>query len=1233
MTQLVKDLFDLPAQVAKSDFVLDLNSGVANPKRTADTYVVTERLKDAFDRCLTLVSSALGDCRSKATYLHGSFGSGKSHFMAVLSLLIDGNEAVWQIPALHPLRAKHAFVGQKKLLQLRYHMIGADNLESKLLGEYVEFVRRAHPEAPLPNVFADQELFDNARSTLAHVGEDAFFGRMGGQVSEGWGKLRTAWNRERFEEHATSEDPKVREKLFAALVDKDSWFPAYVDSGRYVDIDSGLAAMARHAKSLGYDGIVLYLDELILWLSHRASQQEWLHNEVQKMVKLVESQESARAVPIVSLIARQRNLAEMVGKMHTGMEHQLLYDSLNHWEGRFDKVDLEDSNLPAIIEKRVLRPKNDAALAIITQAFEQLRTSACKSLETLQGTEDLASFRKVYPFSPALVASLVALSSSLQRERTAIKMLMELLVEHIPDLPIGEVVRVGDLFDVLAGGEDPADGVMRARFTSAKELYKHQFLPLIQESNGTNTPERCQRLRDGHPVRLGCSGCPEKQCRVDNRIIKTMLTAALVPEVDALKNLTVSRLTRLNHGMVKSMIPGQEAGIVAGKIRKWASAIAQVHIGNEADPSVKLRLEGVDLKPILERYAPQDTPGTRQRVVRELLFEALGLDPVLTADKAISQAFRGTTRYGTLVFGNIRAMSLATLRCEDGHDFRLLIDYPFDDPGKSPQDDVETIEKFKEGGGSWTLAWVPHFFSDQMKQLLGELVVLNYVLESKLTQREAVQHLTPENQTRALNDLENLRSQKRSRLLGALSQAYGLTTRDDADIDTGNMVDTHLYVLRLGAPPLSADLAANLSGAREAYVQALLALRYPRHPEFRRPLTPKRVNDLVDKFGELIATEEGRLPVDRELRAELAGTLGALGLLRFSETHALKAEEGLLQPLDNKRAQKGADRPQVSEVRQWIDEGHRMGLQEGALDLVVRCYAVWARRTLELDGRPLDAKQHKGALPDRAVLEKPELPTQQEWKVALDLAATCFGVTFAGKHLSPDNLGRLRSELDSKVKELAESCVRANSLLNRRAAELGVPNDAPRLRTSQSAEGLVVALRGQSGVAQVRVLAGFPLETSPAAVGRHLQRLDKAAELERTLGDDLVFGTLRQLQLRQGDVAGAAQVLEEVATAFRQDELNVQLAPRLRELAQRAQGLLTQGASVSTQSIRITGAAVDIESGGNVTLTTVRNLRVSARGKAEIEKRLAELTRELEQELSDADAEFELEGVLTLRRK
>ena len=70
-------------------------------------------------------------------------------------------------------------------------------------------------------------------------------------------------------------------------------------------------------------------------------------------------------------------------------------------------------------------------------AFEQMRKAAGdKAWSTMLGKLDAAAFRKLYPFSPALVEGLVALSNSLQRERTAIKLLTELLVEHIEDLQV-----------------------------------------------------------------------------------------------------------------------------------------------------------------------------------------------------------------------------------------------------------------------------------------------------------------------------------------------------------------------------------------------------------------------------------------------------------------------------------------------------------------------------------------------------------------------------------------------------------------------------------------------------------------------------------------------------------------------------------------------------------------------------------------------------------------------------
>lgn len=114
----VRDLFELPDQARKGDLVLKLSEGIEHARETASPYVVTKSLVDSFDRARRLVGSALRDGRSQAAYLHGSFGSGKSHVMALLTLLLDGWEKAWRIPEFHALREADDFIGRKKLLQL-----------------------------------------------------------------------------------------------------------------------------------------------------------------------------------------------------------------------------------------------------------------------------------------------------------------------------------------------------------------------------------------------------------------------------------------------------------------------------------------------------------------------------------------------------------------------------------------------------------------------------------------------------------------------------------------------------------------------------------------------------------------------------------------------------------------------------------------------------------------------------------------------------------------------------------------------------------------------------------------------------------------------------------------------------------------------------------------------------------------------------------------------------------
>src|SRR5215210_1024561 len=153
MAKLIRELIEIPERVHKGDFVLRLSEGVEHPTETLRSYVVTEQLRESFHQALDLVRRAVEGGRSEGAYLHGSFGSGKSHFMAVLNLLLRGNAEARSIPALAPVVAKLGWMEGKRFLLVPYHLMGVDSLEQGILGRYAEYVRLLHPEAPVPAVY------------------------------------------------------------------------------------------------------------------------------------------------------------------------------------------------------------------------------------------------------------------------------------------------------------------------------------------------------------------------------------------------------------------------------------------------------------------------------------------------------------------------------------------------------------------------------------------------------------------------------------------------------------------------------------------------------------------------------------------------------------------------------------------------------------------------------------------------------------------------------------------------------------------------------------------------------------------------------------------------------------------------------------------------------------------------------------------------------------------------
>src|SRR5690606_11660869 len=103
----------------------------------------------------------------------------------------------------------------------------------------------------------------------------------------------------------------------------------------FINLDDGLSAISVHAESLGYDAVILFLDELILWLASHIGNLDFVQRESQKLTKLVESTNANRPVPLVSFVARQRDLRELVGDHIAGHELKSFADNLELQKGRF----------------------------------------------------------------------------------------------------------------------------------------------------------------------------------------------------------------------------------------------------------------------------------------------------------------------------------------------------------------------------------------------------------------------------------------------------------------------------------------------------------------------------------------------------------------------------------------------------------------------------------------------------------------------------------------------------------------------------------------------------------------------------------------------------------------------------------------------------------------------------------------------------------------------------------
>lgn len=1136
----LREAISIPESVHEDDYVLRIHQAQQEAESTLRDYVVTDGIAEAFDLGLTMLSSALGSRTSKGAFIHGSFGSGKSHYMAVLHLLLDGNPGARALEGLQQQVAKHQDALEKNLLGIDYHFIGAESVEQKLFSGYLDTIREKHPDAPEPMLHKSDGLFDDAEKLRQDLGDEKFFAKLTGQAGggSGWGALAAQGiTPDTYEaaRRAPQDDP-VRQRVANELI--RAYFSSYKDAGSWLDMETGLKAMTEHARGLGYDGVVLFLDELVLWLSGRLAQTTFIKTETEKITKLVETG-GRLPIPVISYVARQRELSEFVGGSAPGAERVGMQDHFSHWEGRFEKITLPAQDLPEIVHRRLLAPTNEEGQAALDAAVQRVKRNraAYQHLLTDAGNSTDIEFAKVYPFSPALVDAMIALSSIMQRERTALKIMSELLARRRDELTVGDVIGVGELYDVaVAGDSDPLTDEAKELFKQARSFYEQKMRPYLLNQHQL-TEDQARAVDRTHPFHR------------QDKIAKTLLIGAIAPDAAALKDLTASKVAALNYGTITSYIPGEEGVEVAELARSWASAFGAITLsGSPSDPVLHLQLTSFDVDRILSSVSTEDTESNRRRVLRELISEQIGAqqENSLQAEYRLSYVWNGQRLNAQVSFTNVRDTHHDQLISE-GAEWKLIISYPLEAEGQSPSDAQERITQLKQRGvESDTVIWLPHHINTARAEDLGTLVMLDFLLTGTRFDQYA-NHLAVAERAPAKDQLTSQRNNLREQLIRALRQAYGV---DSGDEHIGARVHRHFDTLEPRYDPAQ-PLAAELAQAATAVLTGALDHRYPDHPRLNDPQRAITRSELTTTLtlARRAAEAGGRIEsVERRELQQASRLITSFGIGTLNETTYV------LQPAyfsfnDQLTKASGSSEPSVRQLRAALDH---YGFSDQVVNLIILAWAAMHGREFIRHEMPVAAPGVDDLAAD-TVLREPVLPEHQTWTTALTRARELFGVARDEHGLNPAALDRVGKSLQQASSRHLESLRDLVRLLDNHRGALGIDDDSPRLSAARSLRDAVENVdAARTSLDRVNALgtAKLPTELAPAA-----EEVNAATD---------VATALRQAQwsmvesLQDSPEEAAQEALENLHRAAAAHQLHERLQPALAAATSTAADILTQ---------------------------------------------------------------------------
>lgn len=506
-------------------------------------------------------------------------------------------------------------------------------------------------------------------------------------------------------------------------------------------------------------------------------------------------------------------------------------------------------------------------------------------------------------------------------------------------------------------------------------------------------------------------------------------------------------------------------------------------------------------------------------------------------------------------------------RCARGDEWRVLIDFPFDEEHHGPADDRAKVQTFLERGESaHTFVWLPRFFNRQTKQNLGTLVLLDYLLTGERFIDHA-SHLSAVDRAAARALLESQKSQLEGTIGQALLEAYGVTGSSDRPnfVEGSHSID-QTFVSLEPALSLTPPMAVDLKDALEKIIGQLLSWQFPAHPDFEEEIKSSQIKKVCAEVLRATQVRDGRIIVAKELRPLLRQIANPIKLGEMTEGDAfllghhwrLHFDKLYHQEVSTRKGAVTGRRPlTVRMLRSYIDSPRKMGLLPELQNLIIVVFAAQTNRAFFQHGGPVEGRLDQ--LHDELELREQDLPEEAEWVEARRRAESVFGLTGLSELRSAVNVAELAQKLRDKVQAAREE---ANLLVPRLAEyyqALGIVEPAAsRLQTARTALALLESMTGGDAKEVVRALAKASLMPTPQAIGASVSQ---AKAVGAALGESrlqVICGTLHLSDSRREAVDVLLSTLKD---ALLRDELALPLAPVLLASERKAVSLLAPKAA------------------------------------------------------------------------